>query len=324
MRRVLLTGASGFVGANLARRLLRDGHEVQLLLGRQTRMWRLADIQSDVQCHEADLRDASAVQKVVSEARPDWVFHLAVHGGYSWQKRVEPIVETNVLGTVNLLQACIPIGFEAFVNAGSSSEYGWKDHAPAETDCLEPNSCYGVTKAFGSMLCRQTAHATSAPITTLRLYSVYGPYEEPHRLMPSLVLHGLRGHYPPLANPNVSHDFVHIDDVVEAFVLAATHRPREPGAIYNVGTGCQQSLRQVVELAATLFDYRELPNWGSMPNRSWDGPVWVADNTKIRHELNWHVRHPLPTGMRALAAWFRENPTLRAQYCAALQLPNVA
>lgn len=324
MKRVLLTGASGFVGANLARRLLHDGHEIHLLLSGQACPWRLVAIRSEVQFHEADLRDASAVQSIVSHVRPDWVFHLAVRGGYSWQKRVGTIVETNVLGTVNLLQACLQVGFDAFVNTGSSSEYGWKDHPTAETDYLEPNSCYAVTKAFGSMFCRQTAWETAAPITTLRLYSVYGPYEEPQRLMPSLVLHGLQGRYPPLAGPDVSHDFVYIDDAVEAYVLAAAQQPQQPGVIYNVGTGCQWALRQVIELAATLFDYGETPHWGSMPNRSWDGPVWVADNTKIRRELKWEVRHSLPAGIQALAAWFKKNPALEARYRDALQVRNTA
>src|SRR6058998_3106401 len=187
MKRVLLTGGTGFVGANLARRLLQSGHEVHLLVQPRHTGWRIEAIRDDLRLHEVDLADGERLGNLVRRIGPDWVFHLAAHGAYSWQRDLGQIVRTNILGTMNLVGACVATGFEGFVNTGSSSEYGFKDHAPAETEALEPNSYYAVTKASATLFCRFTARARSVNLPTLRLYSVYGPYEEPSRLIPALI-----------------------------------------------------------------------------------------------------------------------------------------
>src|SRR5437867_6751282 len=129
MKRVLLTGGTGFVGANLARRLLRDGHEVHLLVRPRHTGWRIAEIHGDLALHEVNLEEAEKLEGVVRAVRPEWVFHLAAHGAYSWETDLQRIVQTNVLGTMHLVEACLKSGFEAFVNTGSSSEYGLKEHA---------------------------------------------------------------------------------------------------------------------------------------------------------------------------------------------------
>ena len=121
MKRVILTGGTGFVGANLARRLLRDGHEVHLLVRPNYQPWRIDGIRSDVRLHELHLHDAEAVARVVSEIRPEWVFHLAVHGAYSWQTDWEQMVRTNIQGTMSLVFACLETVFEALVNTGYAS-----------------------------------------------------------------------------------------------------------------------------------------------------------------------------------------------------------
>src|SRR5947207_10600420 len=253
MKRVVLTGASGFVGANLARRLLRDGHELHLFLRRNHHPWRIEAIQNDVQLHEADLSDEESLVRIVESIRPEWVFHLAAYGAYSTQTDLRRMVWTNILGRMNLVQACLKTGFEAFVNTGSSSEYGFKDHAPAETELLEPNSHYAVTKASATLFCRHTAISRAVPLVTLRLYSVYGPYEEPRRLMPTLVVRGLDGELPPLADPDIARDYVYVDDVSEAYCLSASRPGQAPGAVYNVGTGVQTSLREVVQAARRVL-----------------------------------------------------------------------
>src|SRR5207247_2954820 len=125
--------------------------------------------------------DGERLPQVVRQIRTDWVFHLAVHGAYSWQTDLGQMVRTNILGTINLVGACVATGFEGFVNTGSSSEYGFKDHAPAETEALQPNSHYAVTKASATLFCRYTAESRRLRLPPLRLSSIYGPWEEPGR-----------------------------------------------------------------------------------------------------------------------------------------------
>lgn len=312
MKRVIITGATGFVGANLARRLLQEGHEVHLLLRAGYNPRRIESIRADVRLHELDMGNLEALVGVIGNIRPEWIFHLAAHGAYSSQTDLPRMVQTNIIGTMNLVNACLKTGFEAFVNTGSSSEYGFKDHAPSETEWLEPNSHYAVTKASATLFCRYTAQSKNVHLTTLRLYSVYGPYEEPSRLMPTMIMEGLHGKLPSLANPEIARDYVYVDDVNEAYLLAAAQPSQESGAIYNVGTGIQTSLREVVETARRVMNITAEPEWGSMPDRQWDTNAWVSNNLKIQSALGWRSEYPFETGFRQMVNWFKDHP--RAEY----------
>ena len=235
--RALVTGATGFVGANLVRRLLWAGHEIHLLVRRQHNSWRISDIPREhIRLHELDMLDPDALHIAIARIKPEWVFHLAAYGAYSSQRDVDRILQTNVFATANLARACAAAGCDVFVNTGSSSEYGFMERPAREDDALDPRSFYAVGKAAATMFCRQLARETGMHMPTLRLYSVYGPWEEPTRLIPTLIRRGLQGELPPLVDPDISHDFVYVDDVVDAYLLAAKNATMEPGAVFNVGT----------------------------------------------------------------------------------------
>src|SRR5258708_3890593 len=285
MKRVLVTGASGFVGANLVRRLLRDGHETHLLLRPSHQSWRLKEIAGDVRAHEADLEDSESVRRVVTSARPDWVFHLAAYGAYPSQTGFQRMVNTNLVGCAALVDACAETGVEIFLHTGSSSEYGFKDHAPSEDELLEPNSHYAITKAAATHYCKCVARARNLNAVTGRLYSIYGPFEEPTRLIPTLIRHGLRGTFPQLASPRIARDSVYVDAAVDAMlqVAAAPSIPR--GAIYNVCTGVQSTLSDVVAIVRKLMSTSAEPVWSSMPDRSWVTNCWVGSPHKLDREV---------------------------------------
>jgi len=313
-RIVLLTGGTGFVGSNLARRLLGDGHRVHLLVRPGHAAWRIAGIRRDVTLHTADLADGDGVASVVAGVRPEWVFHLAAYGAYSEQADVAGIFRTNVVGTANLVESCVRLGFEAFVNTGSSSEYGFKDHAPHEDEPLEPNSHYAVSKASATMICRHASAARGAAITTLRLYSVYGPFEEPTRLVPTILVRGFGKTLPPLVDPGTARDFVFVDDVTDAYVRAAERPAGAPGAVFNVGTGVQTHIGDLVELVRAMLEIEEEPRWGSMPGRQWDTRTWVADPTSIRNALGWRATTSLRDGLLATVRWLQGDPEMLGRY----------
>lgn len=312
----MVTGGTGFVGSNLVRRLIQDGHNVGLLVREGHDPWRLADVAGRVQWITADLEDETGLEAGLAGFKPQWIFHLAAQGAYSWQRDPHSILKTNVLGTANLLDACLRIGFEAFVNTGSSSEYGLKDHPPREDEALEPNSTYAVAKAAATMYCAQAAHASGAPISTLRLYSVYGPWEEPQRFIPQLVARGLEGRLPPLASPDTARDYVYVSDVCDAYFSVARGVP-VPGAVYNVGTGVQTTLRQAVELARRVLGITVQPLWKSMPDRGWDTGTWVGDSSRLKERLGWRPAIDLEHGLKLTADWLSSNPSLKDRYLAA-------
>lgn len=314
VRRALVTGATGFVGANVARRLLDDGHEVHLLVRPGHDPWRIEAIAGDVVLQVAALEDEEGVGRAVRDARPDWVFNLAAAGAYSWQVDLRAMIDTNFVGTVNLLEAAMRRGFEAFVHTGSSSEYGVKAAAPAEDDAVEPNSHYAVTKAAATLYCAHAGRSREAPVRVLRLYSAYGPWEEPRRLIPTLARRGLDGGLPPLAGPAIARDYVYVDDVVDAHLAAASVAGQRPGAVYNVATGRQTSLREVVEVARRELGLDVEPQWGSMPDRSWDCETWVGDPARIAAALGWRAGTAVPEGFRRTVAWLRDTPGMREAY----------
>ena len=312
MKRVLITGGSGFVGANLTRRLLRDNHEIHLILRPGHQSWRLNEIADQIQRHPVDLEDKEALTRCVREVRPDRVFHLAAYGAYASQTGMERMIATNLLGTVALLDACAEVGVEAFVQAGSSSEYGYKDHAASEDEVIHPNSHYAITKAAATYYCQLTAQQQGVNAVTVRLYSIYGPYEEPTRLIPSLVINGLRGTLPPLVSPHVARDFVYIDDAVEAMLQAAA--VNRGGAIYNVCTGVQSSLGAVVDTARRLMNIPDEPVWASMPERLWDTNLWCGSPDLTAREVGWRAQTDLSRGLEATIAWMLRHPEQRAFY----------
>ena len=134
--------------------------------------------------------------------------------------------------------------------------------------------------------------------------------------LPTLIAQGLQGRLPPLVDPEISRDFVHADDVCDAFVRAVDVKTDETGAIYNIGSGRGSTIREVVDLARERLGIAAEPRWGSYPNRSWDTTVWVSDNTKARQGLGWQCRHSLRTGFDTTVAWMKAHPDLLTRYLA--------
>ncbi|HEY2389319.1 MAG TPA: NAD-dependent epimerase/dehydratase family protein [Candidatus Binatia bacterium] len=305
-RRILVTGAAGAIGAVLARRLLELGHEVHVVLKRSSPSWRLADVQAELRVHHTDLVDEDAVGVLVAAAKPEVIYHLATHGAYPFQRNADGIIQTNILGTWNLLKASERTEYELFVNTGSSSEYGFKDYAMRETDLLEPNSYYSVAKCAQSLLCQYAAKLGARPINTLRLFSVYGPFEEPSRLVPTVIRQCLEGVDLALVDPDTARDFVYVEDVVEAY-LRIDELGALSGEIINVGTGVQRTLREVVDIVMHETGATIRCEWGAMPARDWDAKTWVADCTKSRRLLGWYPATSLREGLGKTVRWMRER-----------------
>lgn len=321
MTHALVTGASGFIGANLCRRLLRAGHSVHAVVRPDADIWRLEAIRGEVTLHELELRDAVALRATLDGVGADWLFHLAAYGAYSWQTETEGIFTTNTVASAELVNMACARGFEAFVQAGSSSEYGVKDHPALESERVEPNSAYAVSKATATHYARAVAQHRGVHIVTLRLCSVYGPWEEPKRLMPSLAMFGLQRRLPPLADSRTALDFVFVDDVCEAFIRAACATSLERGAVLNVGSGTRTSLAELVGLTCQELAIDEQPRWSTMASRTWDTTAWMADCTRIRSQLGWVPRWSLAEGFHSLVEWLAQDSRTRERYAHAIGIP---
>jgi nucleoside-diphosphate-sugar epimerase len=300
---LLVTGGSGFVGACIVHRALADGYDVHVLLRPQARLWRLQHVLPRLQVHCADLTDAAAVHEVMARVRPRAVLHLATHGAYESQDDARRILETNVVGSYNVLQAAIAFGSAVVVSAGSSSEYGYRDTAMKETDALQPNSIYAVAKAAQTHLCTLLGGASEATaVVTFRLFSVYGPWEEPTRLFPTLIRRARAGLPLEMVARDVARDFVYVEDVVDAF-LGLERLDELRGEVFNLGTGTESTLADVVEAVLDAVGRRTEVRWGAMAPRRWDTVHWKCDPAKARRVLRWTARHNLRSGVRRMVEW---------------------
>ena len=303
---IWVVGASGFIGAKLFFSLSRLRTDVFAVSRQVESSWRLLHSPYDNRI-TLDISSAHEVEAAVKKHRPRTIFNLSAYGAYERQKTVERIHEVNYTGTLHLVQALAESGCDAFVQAGTSSEYGFNCAGPSEHDELKPNSDYAVSKAAVSYLLGYYGRQRNFPCTHLRLYSVYGPWEERDRLIPTLVRLGLQGQYPPLVNPDISRDFLYVDDCTRAFVKAAlvTCR-RSPGQVYNIASGAKTTLGEVAAQSRTLFSLPTAPVFGSMPERKWDLADWFGNPARAQAELGWSSRLPFAEGLALTAAWEKQ------------------
>ncbi len=304
---VLISGATGFVGSCLTRRLVMVGCNLHIIKRKQSNIWRLKDILNRVVVHNVDLIDGNSLERLVKNIKPKIIFHLAAYGVYVFQKGVNRIMETNLLGTMNLINACKNIEFDLFVNTGSVFEYGIKPGSLQENDLLEPMSDYGISKAASTLYCQAIGKRENKPVVTLRLFTPYGYYEEPLRLIPSVIISCLEGENPKVSSPDSVRDFVFIEDVIDAYVKVAENSDKSKGEIFNIGYGEQYPIGEAVSTIIELTGNKARPEWGSVPNYRIESKMWQANISKAKRLLNWQPKYALEQGLRKTVKWFEEN-----------------
>jgi nucleoside-diphosphate-sugar epimerase len=302
----MLTGAGGFVGAQLVRELLRRGAEIHAVVRRGSNLRRLEGILERVSRHEADVTDREALGRIFESIRPVYVFHAATRRASDSPEARRATLRTNVDGTLNLLEAAAFAGsVRRLVAFGGSLEYGVKSEPMKETDCAEPSTFYGATKAAATLVAQQFAREHALPLVVLRLFSVYGYWEAGSRLIPTAILAALEDYPLDLTAPGYRRDLIFVADAVEASLRAAQAGRVAPGEIINVGTGRQWSNEEVVELIQEIVGRRIRVRAGAYAARRSDATHWVADRQKAARLLGWEPRHTLPEGLQKTIEWLR-------------------
>ena len=303
---IFVIGASGFIGANLFDFIFNIRKDCFALTHEATLAWRLKLLKVPYKnILHCDIISSSSVKNVFEIYKPRTVFNLAAYGAYSKQKNPTLIFETNVLGTLHVLENCI--GVEAYVHAGTSSEYGTNSSAPVETEKTNPNSHYAVSKVSAANLVEYYSNFNKIKSINLRLYSVYGPWEEPDRLVPRLIENARKGKLPPFVSPEICRDFIFVNDVVEAFVDAALAENNIPdGNSINIASGIKTTIGDMARIAKDMFNIEEEPQWNSMDNRQWDIGNWFGNPSRANKYLGWKATTDLKTGLAKTFDW-QEN-----------------
>lgn len=301
---ILVTGASGFIGANLFKEIAAVRRDVFAVV-RQDKGWRLVDVHDD-RIISVDLNDANATKNLVDSVQPRTVFDCVAYGAYSFEEDVDLIYRTNFLALSNLVNELARYSLAAFVHAGSSSEYGANCAAPPEDAMRDANSHYAVSKGAASDFLRFAGKHRGLPCVNLRLYSVYGPLEDTSRLIPNLLRQALAGRLPPLVDARTSRDFVHVSDVCRALVSAALRmHPDIYGESFNIGSGTRTTIGDLAQKTREMFSIADEPVFGTMEGRNWDLADWYADASKARTVLGWQPEIALEDGLRQTSDWVK-------------------
>jgi nucleoside-diphosphate-sugar epimerase len=302
--RILVTGAGGFIGARVTRRIVEEGHTVwaAVLPGESTE--RLADLLDRVSVNAVDLREAHAVQELVSAARPERAIHMAWYAvpGKYW---TAPENLDCVAMSLSLAQALADSGCKRLVGIGSCFEYDW-DYGFLSEDVtpLRPRTLYGVCKNATREILQAYCERRSVEFAWARIFYLYGPGEVKERLVPSVILAVLNGQTAKCTEGQQIRDYLHVDDVASALWAVAESDLVGP---VNVGSGEPVKVRSLVETLGGILEAGEKIIFGALPANPAEPPLLVADVRRLKSRTGWEPVFGLDEGLRRTVAWWRER-----------------
>ena len=293
---ILVTGASGFIGSHLCRRLCSSGAVVHAISRRKH-----SASENRQRWWQGDLAETTAVRDLVRVIKPDIIFHLASHVvGARDLDTVMPTFHSNLMSTVNLLTAAAEVGCRRIVLTGSLEE-----PEPGDSDAV-PCSPYAAAKWAGNAYARMFHALYQLPIVILRVFMVYGPAQQDLRkLIPYVILTLLQGEIPKLTSGHRQIDWIYVDDVVEAF-LAVVRAADVEGHTIDVGSGELTTIRSVVEHLVRLINPNIAPTFGALPDRPLE-QVRVAQPAQAYAMMGWKPTTPLEEGLRHTATWYQQR-----------------
>lgn len=291
MSRVLLTGATGFVGRNALVALTDAGHEVHAVARRRGAQ------APGVIWHEVDLL---AGCEVVAEVDAEILVHLAWYAehGEFWSS---PENLRWVEASLALLRAFAAVGGRRVVMAGTCAEYQWSRGVYAEDAPVAPATLYGAAKHGLHTVAAAFAEQLGLSLVWGRLFFLYGPHESPQRLVPSLARALLAGERAPMTAGTQRRDFMHVADAGAAFALLADAEVQGP---INIATGQGVELRELAQLIAAHAGGEELLELGALAMREGDPPSLVADAGRLHDEAGFTERMTLTAGLKDTVAWW--------------------
>ncbi len=299
MKKVLITGATGFIGRHCLPFLLERGFEIHAVSSR-----RQAEAPRSVFWHQADLMNFAEVGTLVTDVKPTHLLHFA----WITTPKEYWVSSENlrwVLASVNLLQAFVAHGGQRVVKAGTCAEYDWRYGYSAEyLTPLAPATLYGACKH--SLQVMLDAYAKQAGLSAAwgRVFFVYGPHEHSQRLVPTVIRSLLKGEQARCSQGDQVRDFLYVEDIAEAFVALLES---DIGGAVNIASGVPLRLRDMICVIAEALNRRNLVQLGALPTSSEEPPFLVADVNRLTKEVGWRPRYSLEKGLQQTIAWWKSQ-----------------
>jgi UDP-glucuronate 4-epimerase len=317
MKNILITGGAGFIGSHLADHLLAEGHWQVSVVDDFNDFYEPAIKRENIaahlqnpayRLHEADIRDRSALKRVFAEKDFDCVVHLAARAGVR-PSLTQPLLyaETNINGTLHLLELARERGVKQFIFGSSSSVYGSNANVPFSEDdpTGQPISPYAATKAAGELLCHAYSHLYDMRCICLRFFTVYGA-----RQRPDLAIHKFARlisagkPIPVFGDGTTRRDYTYVDDCI-AGVRAAIDYVASDFEVINLGESRTVELREMISLLEQELGQRAIID--RQPQQPGDVPQTFADITRARRLLGYNPQTQIEAGIRRFVEWFGKN-----------------
>lgn len=271
----ILTGASGFVGKALCKRLLNDSNDVRM-------------IPRDM------LSNFYQLHQYLEAEQPDYIIHLAAYGNYHHQTELRKIYSVNLDNLINLLEASKDVKYQQFINFSSSSVLGVQEYPMKSTSLPNPDTYYASSKLAGESLCEVFSKINEKSVVSLRPFSITGVGEQDNHLIPTLIRNGLGGDKIKLVT-TPTHDYIDIEDVIDLILKICDSDKKHKGDIIHAGNAIITTNLEVLETVESVLskkiNYEEVENL-----RSYDSKMWVAevsDIFKSFHNYNWKPKKTL-------------------------------
>lgn len=303
MKRVLLTGATGFIGRHCVPALRASGYEIHAVSSRAQPEQEIGE-EVHVHWHRADLLDPVQVPEVIAATRPTHLLHLAwyaVPGRYG----TSPENLRWVQASLGLLQAFAAHGGQRVVMAGTCAEYDWRYGFCSEpVTPLRPGNLYGTCKHALHLLQDAFAAQTGISAAWGRVFFLYGPHEHPDKFVASVIGSLLKNEPAPCSQGDQIRDFLYVCDVADAFVALLEADITGP---VNIGSGYPIAVKEIVHKIAGRIGRPELVRLGALPAAPDEPPLVVADVRRLREEAGWTPRYNLDDGLEQAICWWKDQ-----------------
>jgi nucleoside-diphosphate-sugar epimerase len=284
MKRVLVTGATGFIGAAVARLLVDQGYDVAALVRPSSDGWRLGDYSARIRFICGRIDEPDSYRAAIKAFAADTVMHLAWQGVAKLHRNDPSQVHVNVCGSADFFYAACDAGCETFIGAGSQAEYGPMTSQVDEASPTRPSTLYGAAKLATYVLLSQMAASRDVRFAWLRIFSVYGPHDDEGTLISSLIRDFLAGRRPAVTTADQLWDFLYVDDAALAFLAVAKS---SAAGVFNIGSGNAPPLCDTITRIRDSIDPRLSVGFGEVQL-----PDGVVGSLQPRIDR-----------IRALAAW---------------------
>lgn len=303
--RVLLTGATGFVGAHVLQRLVAAELPVAIVVRAQSDRWRIQHLRTKVVEIVGDVRYPDQMADAIMAFAPDTAIHLAWSGVGNRYRNDFSQIDDNLYGSLALLRLVHAAGCRTWIALGSQAEYGPLNARIDELAPTQPTTLYGTAKLCASMLSERLCEQFAMRFAWLRLFSSYGPMDDPNWMIPYLTLRLLRGERPDLTEGIQRWDYMYVTDVAEAiFRVAITS---QASGVFNLGSGEAYTIRSIAERIRDLIDPSLSMAFGAIPYRPDQVMHLQADIGRLRQVAGWSPNVALADGLARTVEWYREH-----------------